>query len=473
MNLFSLNTFSPIFPQDKDNMLVEKYSPKNFSEIKGQQALVKDILAWINTWGTEKKALLIYGPPGSGKTTMVKVLSKELGYDLIELNASDKRDQAALNRIVGNAASSKTLFGYKKIILLDEADNIHGKEDFGGSKALLEIIKDTQNPIILTANSYWEVSQSIRDNCKLVQFKRLQSRTVFARLKEISVAEGIQVEDETLMKIAEQSTGDMRAAINDLDSLGIKLLKGDEKLVGTRDTETSIFEALSKLYMSNSIDVRKDFFDVDKKPDELLLWIDENTPKAYKGKNLLEAMRLLSKADIYLKRAFNTRNYSMWKYASDLMTGGVSVAGVTDSRYIPFSPPKYFQVLGSSKKMRETNKIILEKIGGKCHCSKKVARSYLPMISALFLNPRKGALISNFFEFDMEEIKFIDEKNYRKIELAREELLKGPEKKEKIEAVPIKTNKKVESEKEKELPKETENQKDKEEKNQQKTLFDF
>lgn len=123
--------------------------------------------------------------------------------------------------------------------------------------------------------------------------------------------------------------------------------------------------------------------------------------------------------------------------------------------------------------MRETNKIILEKIGRKCHCSKKVARSYLPMISALFLNPRKGALISNFFEFDMEEIKFIDEKNYRKIELAREELLKGPEKKEKIEAVPIKTNKKLESEAEKELSKETENQKDKEEKNQQKTLFDF
>ena len=457
-------------------MLVEKYFPKNFSEIKGQQALVKDILAWINTWGTEKRALLIYGPPGSGKTTMVKVLSKELGYDLIELNASDKRDQTVLNRIVGNASTSKTLFGYKKIILLDEADNIHGREDFGGSKALLEIIKNTQNPIILTANSYWEVSQSIRDNCKLVQFKRLQSRTVFARLKEIAVAEGIQVEDETLMKIAEQSTGDMRAAINDLDSLGRKLIKGDEKLVGSRDTEASIFEALSKLYMSNSIDVRKDFFDVDKKPDELLLWIDENTPKAYKGKELLEAMRLLSTSDIYLKRAFNTRNYSMWKYASDLMTGGVSVAGVTESRYIPFSPPKYFQVLGSSKKSRETKKKILDKIGRKCHCSRKVARIYLPMISALFLNSKKGALISNFFEFDMEEIKFIDGKNYRKIELAREELLKQPEKKEKIEAVPIANEKRLESKKEateKELPKETEKEKEDKQKNQQKTLFDF
>ncbi|MCC7573285.1 MAG: replication factor C large subunit [Candidatus Methanofastidiosum sp.] len=457
-------------------MLVEKYFPKNFSEIKGQQALVKDILAWINTWGTEKRALLIYGPPGSGKTTMVKVLSKELGYDLIELNASDKRDQTVLNRIVGNASTSKTLFGYKKIILLDEADNIHGKEDFGGSKALLEIIKNTQNPIILTANSYWEVSQSIRDNCKLVQFKRLQSRTVFARLKEIAVAEGIQVEDETLMKIAEQSTGDMRAAINDLDSLGRKLIKGDEKLVGSRDTEASIFEALSKLYMSNSIDVRKDFFDVDKKPDELLLWIDENTPKAYKGKELLEAMRLLSTSDIYLKRAFNTRNYSMWKYASDLMTGGVSVAGVTESRYIPFSPPKYFQVLGSSKKSREAKKKILDKIGRKCHCSRKVARNYLPMISALFLNSKKGALISNFFEFDMEEIKFIDGKNYRKIELAREELLKQPEKKEKIEAVPIANEKRLESKKEateKELPKETEKEKEDKQKNQQKTLFDF
>lgn len=457
-------------------MLVEKYFPKNFSEIKGQQALVKDILAWINTWGSEKKALLIYGPPGSGKTTMVKVLAKELGYDLIELNASDKRDQTALNRIVGNAASSKTLFGYKKIILLDEADNIHGKEDFGGAKALLEIIKNTQNPIILTANSYWEVSQAIRENCKLVQFKRLQSRTVFARLKEIAFAEGIDADEKVLLKIAEQSGGDMRAAINDLDSLGKNIAMGDEKLVGSRDTEASIFEALSKLYTSNTIDVRKEFFNIDKKPDELLLWIDENTPKAYKGKDLLNSMNFISKSDIYLKRALNTRNYSMWKYASDLMTGGVSVAGITDSRYIPFSPPKYFQVLGSSKKARETNNVILDKIGKKCHCSRKIARSYLPMIAILFLNPRKGALIANFFEFDMEEIKFIDEKNYRKIEHEREELLKIPEKNEKIKAVPVTIDRKVESKveiikKEKESQKESE--KEDQQKNRQKTLFDF
>lgn len=456
-------------------MLVEKYFPKSFSEIKGQQALVKEILAWINTWGNEKRALLIYGPPGSGKTTMVKVLSKELGYDLIELNASDKRDQEALNRIVGNAASSKTLFGYKKIILLDEADNIHGKEDYGGAKALLEIIKNTQNPIILTANSYWEVSQSIRDNCKLVQFKRLQARTVFARLKEIAQAEEIKVDDETLMRIAEQSSGDLRAAINDLDSLGKKIEKGDEKIVGYRDTEKSIFDALAKLYRSKSIEVRKEFFDVDKKPDELLLWIEENTPKAYNGKELLEAEALISRADIYLNRAFNTRNYSMWKYASDLMTGGVSVVGKGESRYISFSPPRYFQVLGSSKSNREKRKTILEKIGKKCHCSTKVARSYLPMISILFLNPKKGALISNFFEFDLEEIKFIDEKNYKKIELAREELLKEPEKKEENDIPPVES-KKEPTKKDKsfeEIKEEDPNKKEEKQNCQQKTLFDF
>lgn len=284
---------------------------------------------------------------------------------------------------------------------------------------------------------------------------------MFARLKEIAVAEGINADEKVLLKIAEQSGGDMRAAINDLDSLGKNIAMGDEKLVGSRDTEASIFEALSKLYTSNTIDVRKEFFNIDKKPDELLLWIDENTPKAYKGKDLLNSMNLISKSDIYLKRALNTRNYSMWKYASDLMTGGVSVAGITDSRYIPFSPPKYFQVLGSSKKARETNNVILDKIGKKCHCSRKIARSYLPTIAILFLNPRKGALIANFFEFDMEEIKFIDEKNYRKIEHEREELLKIPGKKEKIKVVPVTIDRKVESKveiikKEKESQKESE-----------------
>ena len=82
---------------------------------------------------------------------------------------------------------------------------------------------------------------------------------MFARLKEIAVAEGINVDEKVLLKIAEQSGGDMRAAINDLDSLGKNIAMGDEKLVGSRDTEASIFEALSKLYTSNTIDVERNF----------------------------------------------------------------------------------------------------------------------------------------------------------------------------------------------------------------------
>jgi replication factor C large subunit len=121
-------------------MYTEKYRPQKFTEIAGQPSALKELLSWFNTWPEQKKAAVLYGRAGVGKTSAVISLKNEFDADLIELNASDQRNKDIIDRIVGNAATSSTLDGSKKIILLDEADNIYGREDKGGNQALSHII---------------------------------------------------------------------------------------------------------------------------------------------------------------------------------------------------------------------------------------------------------------------------------------------------------------------------------------------
>ena len=141
-------------------MYTETYRPEKLAEIVGQPSALKELLSWFNTWPQQKKAAILYGRAGVGKTSAIIALAKEFDADLIELNASDQRNRDVILRIVGNAATSSTLDGSRKIILLDEADNVYGREDKGGNQAISKIIDITQNPIVLIANEYWEILQA-------------------------------------------------------------------------------------------------------------------------------------------------------------------------------------------------------------------------------------------------------------------------------------------------------------------------
>ncbi len=374
-------------------MLVEKYRPTTFEEIGGQRAAIKKVLSWINTWGEGKKACLVYGEPGIGKTVSMHALAKEMNVDLIEMNASDKRNADAIKRIVGNAAQTYTLNGKKKIILLDEADNIYGNADRGGVQALSKIIDETKVPIILIANKYWEVSQSIRNKCKMIKFPKLRYTSIRKVLEKIAKKEDIHVSKEQLTTLAKNSDGNLRAAINDLETY-----RGDIDKIGTlRDTEKSIFRALGRVFKRQSCDVRQEFWNIDKTPDEVILWVDENVPKVYGREDLERAYHMIAKADIYLGRARRKNYYKLWGYAMDLMTSGVSVARKGKFHYQQFSSPTYFRKLGRTKSTRRKLEAITTKIAEKCHCSTGKAKEYLLIAEKL----------SEYFELDESEVKFL------------------------------------------------------------------
>lgn len=385
-------------------MYAETYRPKNLSEIVGQPKALKELVSWFNTWPQQKKAAILYGRAGIGKTSAVIALARELNADLLELNASDQRNKEVIEKIVGNAATSSTLDGSKKIILLDEADNVYGMEDKGGNQAISKIIDITRNPIVLVANEYWEIPQGIRNKAKMIEFRTLLPASIAKVLKRITEEEKLIVSDALLQEVSNNANGDLRAAINDLESLT------GEEYSNVRDAQPSIFQALSSVFKMQSVEVRKEFWNLDQEPRETLLWIAENMPLVYEVHDAARAYYYLSRADVFLGRVMRRQYYKLWGYAMDLMTSGVSVARSERYQFQRFRNPSYFAALARTKKDRDMKRQIYGKIAPKCHCSSGEAEEYVIMMKALERKPERAAYLCQYFGLDEDEIFYIFKK---------------------------------------------------------------
>ena len=132
---------------------VEKYRPKNFSEVRGQEEAIAKTINFINNFETQrKKALLLHGKSGIGKTTLAYVATGETNSEIYELNASDLRNKQKLQETLKKALEQKSLMHKRKIILVDEVDGIMGT-DRGGIPELIKLIDKSKYPIMITANN--------------------------------------------------------------------------------------------------------------------------------------------------------------------------------------------------------------------------------------------------------------------------------------------------------------------------------
>jgi DNA polymerase III delta prime subunit len=165
--------------------LVEKYRPRTLSEVRGNHKAVEELRKWALNWPAEKTAALLYGKPGIGKTSSAVALANDMGWQVLELNASDKRTQGAINVTAGAASRNASLQNAQKLILLDEIDNLHGNSDRGGAKAVTELVKKTREPVILTANDLYGVSSTLRGHCKLIAFFAIKEESAQKALVDI------------------------------------------------------------------------------------------------------------------------------------------------------------------------------------------------------------------------------------------------------------------------------------------------
>jgi len=398
----------------------QKHKPETVSEIVGNTEAIQKFTDWVKSWDKcipKKRAAFLYGPPGVGKTVCVEALANDLQMEFVEKNASDHRTAEAIQRFAGLASQYATLFGRNRLILLDELDGITGTADRGGVRALTEIVKTAQCPVVLTANNAYDPRfRTLRKYCLLIEFKKPTVREVMKHLRKVCSDEGIDSDEEALKFIAERSGRDVRSAVNDLQALAQgrkQLVYEDVAWLAERDRKDVIFNVLrTVLYSKDSWEAKRAVDTADVDPDMLFHWIYENVPYHLTDPHdLTKAMDALSLADIYRRRIRSTQNWSLLRYVLDFMTAGVAVARerTEPSGWIPFRFPQKLQWLSRTKAERTLQSAIGAKIRRKYHISSvRAMKEVLPYVRIIFeSNPEMAAGIAKWLDLDETMIEYL------------------------------------------------------------------
>ncbi len=385
---------------------VEKYRPRRLSEIVNLEDVKRRVVEWLKQWLSgkipEKKAILLVGPPGVGKTTLAHALANEFGLEVLELNASDVRTGERLRQIVGKAMREQSLFGFRgRLILLDEVDGIHAREDRGGLTAIVELVEETRWPIIMTANNPWDPKfKQLRDIAEVIQVRPLSEDDIITVLRRICNAEGIKCEEEALRIIAKSSGGDLRAAINDLQSVaqGKKVLTKEDVLrLSDRAHQYDMFRIMDRAFRIKRIDeIRQITFLPSFDWEAFFPWASENVAIVYEKSPtaMADAYDNLSLADMFRGRILRTQEWELMPYMTELMVGGIALVKdkPTLPRFIRFQFPQKLLILAKTKEIREQREAFINRLRLTFHTSSRVITTeYIPLIRFLIKHDKKFA----------------------------------------------------------------------------------
>lgn len=417
VNLINKQVLSIIMiKSDSAKPWIITYIPKNLAEVVGQDEATSQIRAFVEDFKNQKKkGMLLYGPSGSGKTVSAHAIAKELGLEIIEVNASDVRNKDQIIKRVGSAATQMSLFSKGKIILLDEVDGLSGTKDRGGIPAIISIIKKSPFPILLTALSPWNNKfSSLRSKTQLVQFSPISHNDVAAVLQKICNNENIEAEEGTLITIGRRCAGDLRAAINDLQTVYVQTgnitRKGIDEL-GSRNQTDSVIDALRKIFKTTNPKIAITALDnIEEDLDTAMLWIDENLPKEYdKPEDLARAYDMLSKANIFSRRIKRWQHWRFLIYINAMISAGVAVS--KDEKYrkfVEYKPTGRILKMWWAKQKTMKKKAIAEKIAAHTHTSSKAAIKNIDYFKLMFKNDKAMAeSIAEYVNLDKEEIAWL------------------------------------------------------------------
>jgi replication factor C large subunit len=307
----------------------EIYRPKNFEHIIGNEEIRLNVLKWLVKWFPGTKPLLLIGPPGVGKTTIVKILSSLLNYDLIELNASDTRSGPLLEKLITPLYNNTSLFGKKILLFFDEVDGIYGREDSGGLEILINIVKTSNFPIIFVANSNNIKLKNLSKLCKIFKFQHISANLLMMFLNYVLFKQGNSLSFDDKKWIVEKSNGDVRTMLNLAQSKSM----GYDKFVH-ETFKVDISEGLNEFFQSTKKDHAK----------KILLSLDGKYPDPRYGlsaeerrkdiinslftsivssnldiANLSLLLDNLSQIDLHVARINKNRNWNLLRYMNNVI----------------------------------------------------------------------------------------------------------------------------------------------------------
>jgi len=381
--------------------LSEKYRVKKFTDLIGQDKAIIEIKIFLKEF-PKKKALMLHGPAGTGKTSLVIAAAKENNLDILELNASDLRNRQKLEQVLRPASIQQSLFKKGKILLMDEVDGVTGT-DIGGIPELLRTIEITAFPIIMTCNDIWQSKLSpVRAKSKVVEMKPLDLGTMVSLLSIICDKENIRKEPVFLKQIAIKAQGDVRAALNDLQaySEGESIIDVKER----RDVEESIFNIMKRLFKE-----REPFLDIFDSSslsiDEIFLWLEENIPREYKNEALVKAYYSLGQADVFRERVYSNQSWRFLVYQNIFQSAGISFAKLSPNHgtFTKYERPKRVLKIWLHNQKTEKKKSIAKKYARYAHCSIKRAMRDFELIRPILNRPNT----QEHLKLSEEEIGFL------------------------------------------------------------------
>lgn len=400
----------------ENSQFTHKYKPQKTSEIVGQDEQLKELKKNISEHNKKKtkKALLIYGPPGTGKTSTIHALAKELGLEIIEVNASDSRNTESLEQKILPAIKQQSLFGKGKIILIDEIDGISGNQDRGGVPSIIKFIEESSFPIILTANDPWEQKfNSLRTKSVMIEYKAISILAMVNHLKDICKREGIKIDDDALTALSRKNQGDLRAALNDLENISSSnknIKKENITETSEREREETIINALLKIFKTKDPEIALRAFDgVDEDIDKIFLWIDENLSKEYtKEQDLAKAYNELSEADVFFGRIRRWQYYRFYAYIYDILSAGIALSKKDkNTSYVQYKPTSRILKIWMANQKNAKRKSIASKLASHTHTSAKGAFHEVPYIKALAKDKELIDKIAEELKLEKEEIEWL------------------------------------------------------------------
>ncbi len=266
---------------------------------------------WLLNWKRGMKPILLVGPPGVGKTTMAYAAAMQLGYEVIELNASDFRTEKQLSKVI-NASYSSSLTEEKRILFLDEVDGLYGKADYGGAEYLTETIEQIPLPVIMAANDPdAEQVKKLSKHAKLVRMQRVPSRLIEMLIKNLLAREGFSMEGDKLQSLVKAADGDIRAAINNAQLAAA----GEDQFQVLRKT-LSLKDAISAASSAEELQKAVEYLrQVDADPDQKLMACYSSLVNSSLDRpSLRDSLKLLAEASLLLKRIRSTQQWRQLRY---------------------------------------------------------------------------------------------------------------------------------------------------------------